>query len=254
MDREDIRLRMAQIVGEMERISKFDQPTQTQQATVEALGAEYDQLERELRNINLSEIRAAATGGGGRYTLAPGTPFGDGYDRDPIADPADTVASFNGRDPWNTAEIQMFGRSRDAVATEYRSRALAAVEKMPAATDRIRSAATDMLETHDAEDGRLAQLTLALSEPVYLRAFAKKARDPLGAELDDDERKAVSRVQQFARAMSLTDSAGGYLVPFQLDPTVIITANGSRNDIRQAARQVVATGDTWNGVTAGAVS
>jgi HK97 family phage major capsid protein len=54
--------------------------------------------------------------------------------------------------------------------------------------------------------------------------------------------------------MALTDSAGGYLVPFQLDPTIIITANGSVNQIRQAARQVVATGDVWNGVSAGAVS
>lgn len=56
------------------------------------------------------------------------------------------------------------------------------------------------------------------------------------------------------RAMSLSDPAGGYLVPFQLDPTVIITANGSRNQIRQVARQVVATGDTWNGVSAGQVT
>jgi HK97 family phage major capsid protein len=53
--------------------------------------------------------------------------------------------------------------------------------------------------------------------------------------------------------MSLTDSSGGFLVPFQLDPTVIITSAGSRNDIRQAARQVVATGDMWHGVSSAAV-
>jgi HK97 family phage major capsid protein len=57
-----------------------------------------------------------------------------------------------------------------------------------------------------------------------------------------------------SRAMSLTDAAGGYLVPFQLDPTIIITANGSVNQIRQVARQVIATSDVWNGVSAGAVS
>ena len=68
-----------------------------------------------------------------------------------------------------------------------------------------------------------------------------------------DEMRAWNEVEQF-RAMSLTDSAGGYLVPFQLDPTVIITSSGSRNDIRMVARQVVATGDTWNGVSSGAVS
>jgi HK97 family phage major capsid protein len=54
--------------------------------------------------------------------------------------------------------------------------------------------------------------------------------------------------------MSLTDNAGGYLVPFQLDPTVIITSAGSLNEIRRAARQVVATGDVWNGVSAGETS
>lgn len=63
----------------------------------------------------------------------------------------------------------------------------------------------------------------------------------------------MEAVESF-RAMSLTDSAGGYLVPFQLDPTVIITSAGSRNDIRSKARQVVATGDTWNGVSSAAVS
>jgi HK97 family phage major capsid protein len=39
-----------------------------------------------------------------------------------------------------------------------------------------------------------------------------------------------------------------------LDPTVIITSDGSLNEIRKAARQVVATGDTWNGVSSTAVS
>jgi predicted phage gp36 major capsid-like protein len=54
--------------------------------------------------------------------------------------------------------------------------------------------------------------------------------------------------------MSLTDTGGGYLVPFQLDPTVIIAANGSVNQIRQVARQVIATGDVWNGVSSSAVA
>jgi HK97 family phage major capsid protein len=52
----------------------------------------------------------------------------------------------------------------------------------------------------------------------------------------------------------LTDTAGGYLIPFQLDPTVIITSAGVRSDIRQVARQVVATGDIWHGVASNAVT
>jgi HK97 family phage major capsid protein len=56
------------------------------------------------------------------------------------------------------------------------------------------------------------------------------------------------------RAMSLTDTSGGFLVPFQLDPTVIITSDGSFNQIRTVARKVIATGDVWNGVSSGHVS
>ena len=50
----------------------------------------------------------------------------------------------------------------------------------------------------------------------------------MGITLDVDDRAALARVDEF-RAMSLTDSAGGYLIPFQLDPAVLITANGSVN-------------------------
>ena len=57
-----------------------------------------------------------------------------------------------------------------------------------------------------------------------------------------------------ACAMSLTDSAGGYLAPFQLDPTVIVSSSGTLSEIRSAARVVVATSDTWNGVSAANVS
>lgn len=64
----------------------------------------------------------------------------------------------------------------------------------------------------------------------------------------------MQRVDSFARAMSLTDNAGGYLVPFQLDPTVILSGDGSYNQIRQVSRQVIATGDVWNGVSSGDVS
>jgi HK97 family phage major capsid protein len=120
---------------------------------------------------------------------------------------------------------------------------------MPSATDRIRSVATDIIERFDDKDATLARLALVASSPDYVRAFSKAATNRLH-EMTQAEQRALAET----RALSLTDSAGGYLVPFQLDPTVIITANGSRNDIRRIARQVVATADVWNGVTAGAVS
>jgi len=129
---------------------------------------------------------------------------------------------------------------------------------MPAATDTIREASTKIIERWDDEDGNLSRFMLAASQPAYLRAWCKvfKAGDRV-ANLSVEERQAmatVSHISRQTRAMSLTDSAGGYLIPFQLDPTVVLTANGSVNEIRQAARTVVAIGDTWNGISSGAVA
>lgn len=54
--------------------------------------------------------------------------------------------------------------------------------------------------------------------------------------------------------MSLTDNAGGYMVPFQLDPAVILTSAGSINPLRRISRVVTATGDTWHGVSSEGVT
>jgi HK97 family phage major capsid protein len=177
----------------------------------------------------------------------------DTMDIDSIMSP-DSVELGRFKNPWNLSEMRTFDRPQAEVVSEYRARALSAVQHMPGATDNIRKAATTLIERWDDEDGRLSRLALTLSEPTYLRAWSKMARNPHLPNLDKDEQVSVERVQHAARAMSLTDTAGGYLVPFQLDPTVIITANGSVNQIRQVARQVVATGDVWNGVSSGAVS
>ncbi len=168
------------------------------------------------------------------------------YDLDPILEP-DSVEQKRFRNPWDLSEVRTFGRPQDEVSAELRSRALSAIERMPGANDRIRSAATSIIEQWDDESARLARMCLITSSPEYMTAWTKviKGRDKA---LTVEERSILDR------AMSLTDNAGGYLVPFQLDPTVVITSNGSRNDIRRIARQVVATGDEWHGVSATAGS
>jgi hypothetical protein len=167
--REEISGRMGTIMGTIARIQSYAQPTNSQLDEAERLLEEHSQLERQLRAISLDELRAFVTGAGDTNLRAVPGAIGD-LDRDPFNNPADSTPVY----PWATGEVQMFGRSRDSIATEYRSRALSAIEHMPAASDRIRSAATDLVESFDAEDGRLSQLALALSEPTYLRAFAKK--------------------------------------------------------------------------------
>lgn len=256
--------RLQSLRDAMSQIAELEKPSAEDDRYFGELTDEFDTVDahrmRLERDAQLARIKGVADNlSASRHLRAmPGaygnaSSNGDSYDRDAILEP-DSIQAQRFRNPWDLSEVRTFGRTQEQLATEYRARALSAVQQMPSANDTIRSAATDLIERWDDEGGRLSQLALALSEPTYLRAWSKLARDPHAAELDNDERRSVSRVKTLARAMSLTDSAGGYLVPFQLDPTVIITANGSVNQIRQVCRQVVAIGDVWNGVSAGAVS
>lgn len=206
-------------------------------------------LEREeaLRRVQRANVQR--NGGDMR---APGLPLpsgstrgSDDYDADPLGDP-DSITENRFKDPWDLGQIRM-GLSQVERGQELRSRAFSAIEKMQGTTDARREVATRMLEEYDPTNGRLAEQVLATSSPQYMRAFAKMAASQGRAVLTVEEQRSVER------AMSLADAGGGYLVPFQLDPTVILTSDGSQNEIRQVARQVVATGDLWHGVSAGAV-
>jgi HK97 family phage major capsid protein len=252
--------RLQEIRDAMGQIAELERPSDEDDRYFAELRDEFDTTDRWRKHLEreaeLERVRSTANGltAARGLKLVPGTAFGgssssgDGYDSDPITDP-DSIQTWRNQNPWDLSEMRTWGRSREAVNAEYRARALSAIEHMPAATDRIRSTATDIVERFDDKDATLARLALVASSPAYVRAFSKAATNRLH-EMTIEEQRALAET----RALSLTDSAGGYLVPFQLDPTVIITANGSRNDIRRVARQVVAVGDTWNGVTAGAVS
>lgn len=97
------------------------------------------------------------------------------------------------------------------------------------------------------ESGRsvLAKRILATGSEAYGRAVAKMMASG-GAihALEEDEQRALQRAQQLG-----TGSSGGFAVPFQLDPSIILTNAGVTNPIRQLARQVQITGKQWEGVT-----
>lgn len=104
-----------------------------------------------------------------------------------------------------------------------------------------------LLDTIDDEMGTLAARIIATGSPVYERAFGKliTAKVPGLAALSPEE----------SRALALgVDPFGGYAVPFQLDPTIILTSNGAINPIRQLARVETITGKEWDGVTSAGVT
>ncbi|WP_322769663.1 phage major capsid protein [Frankia sp. Cr1] len=171
----------------------------------------------------------------------------DDMDADPLGEPRSSEdRSRRGTSPWDLSSLRNLGMSQEHFGSELRARALTAIERMPGATQARREAATRMVEEFDPIEGptagALSRHVLLASDPDYFRAFSKAARGP-ALSFTEDERRAVER------AMSLTDAAGGYLVPFQLDPTLILISDGTANPIRAISRTVVATGDVWNGVS-----
>ena len=129
----------------------------------------------------------------------------------------------------------------DVTASELRSRAAEAIETDEHLPDPEKEAATQVLRKVDRR-GEIATMILMTGHPDYRSAFPKIISGNEWA-LTDNERKAV------ARAQSTSAASGGYAVPFTLDPTVILTNDGTINPMRQLATIRTITTEDWNGVT-----
>lgn len=133
------------------------------------------------------------------------------------------------KDDAGTADVSRmtFKQVDDLVARQTEERGIDA--------DRARA----ILRRHRA-DVEFVRNIAARSTDAYESAFSKMmtGRD---AFLTAEERAAIAVG---------TNTQGGFLVPTHLDPTLILTNNGTSNAIRALARVVTLTNEnTWNGVT-----
>ncbi|WP_435643870.1 phage major capsid protein [Streptomyces sp. H49] len=150
---------------------------------------------------------------------------------------------------YDLAEVRNQARSVDELPSLYRERAMRAIEQsqFPGARSRedAQERASQLVETIDDEQGTLARRMLATGSPLYNRAFGKMMQKLSTNGLTAEE----------SRALALgVDTAGGYAVPMQLDPTIILTSDGAINPLRQVARQVQIVGKVWEGVTSAGVT
>lgn len=134
-------------------------------------------------------------------------------------------------------------------AGEARGRAFDAIERTVGLPDDLKQNATRLIERIERPDGRVSRHIIATGSPVYRSAFSKLTRGD-SYMLNEDEKRSIDAV----RAASLTDAAGGFAVPFTLDPTIIDTGSGSSNPFRMISRVEQITTDTWNGVSSAGVT
>ena len=158
--------------------------------------------------------------------------------------------------------VPNFNRNRDDAASLAEDRAatprqmadglIRAVAERGLPDEQIRKVLQRHLLKTEIDDRRgdigraWARDLLIRATPVYERAVLKYMT---GREvtLTNEERAAIS---------ATTDANGGYLVPTHLDPTIILTNDGSANALRPISRVVTTIGNAnvWNGVTSAGVT
>lgn len=201
------------------------------------------QLSGHLSRLRFAEARA--TGGGGYALEGPdgvhrldGTPV-PGHEPAGRRDDDDSTARVPGRD----AAMRLLERSvRDDLVA---AKGAETVERQLDSGPLVARSWT-------------AKWVSATGSDAYRSAFAKKALDPDNGHLlwtaaEAEAWRVASAVQAERAAMSLTDNQGGYLVPFQLDSSVILTSGGSINPLLDISRVETTVTDEWNGVTSDGV-
>lgn len=150
---------------------------------------------------------------------------------------------------YDLSAIRQDARSLDDLPQLYRDNAMRAIEqaRFPGADDRsvAQAQAERVLSTVADKNGELARRFLVTGSPVYERAFGKYCMALSTNGLTTEEQRALAVG---------AGATGGFAVPFQLDPTIILTNNGSVNPLRQMARVEQITGKEWDGVTSAGVT
>ena len=160
--------------------------------------------------------------------------------------------SRNRSNPWNGLGDEI---TRSDTPDGLRARAQDAIEAMVG----VPHAGREMLATlvDQPHERSAAELVLAASDPNYRSAFEKVMRNPVQGHLmwTAAEQLAYQRTEASRAALAVgTGPAGGYLVPFTLDPTVILTNAGAANPFRSISRIATTTTNTWNGAASAGVT
>lgn len=108
------------------------------------------------------------------------------------------------------------------------------------------------------DGAHLARRVLLTENPHYRSAWRQLVTDP-HPMLTSEETEAVRAFKAYERsenrAMSEgTTTAGGFGVPVFIDPSIILTAQGSGNPFLTLARQVTINTNIWKGISSGGVS
>jgi HK97 family phage major capsid protein len=207
------------------------------QATWDADSKEVDDLERDIKAWDERQARLAV--------------FANDPDKVERYTPPSIIRTKTETDIYDPANMAPYHyRSTEQWQGALRDNAMRSVEQAsyphPASRpDEARTHIANLLDYRDTPHKELAQRILVTGSPVYRRAFNKRL---LGAAMSPEE-------ERVANAVVGTTTTGGYMVPYQFDPTIVpIGSWTSINPYRQycTVEQLVGA-NVWKSVASGPV-
>ena len=228
---------MARIKAELQRMEDSEETTEETDGDLrDTLVERWQQLDGECKPIieRMERVKAITRTAQDPANLEgpAGTPY---YGGNP------DLVIRNQRDPYDNTEAV---RSNIVMRSELRERSLDAIEFEAKRANLSHDSAEEV--TRKIQDGGLytgnnvAKHVLLTGSEDYQEAFR--------AYLENPQQEAQRA------ALSLTLANGGYLLPFVLDPTIILTNSASANPWRRISNIKTTTSNTWNGVNSAGVN
>src|SRR5262245_21368556 len=138
---------------------------------------------------------------------------------------------------------------------EARDRAMRVLDTDRVATAHLTPDQRDQVERQVRRHTDIARRIIVTENEAYREAFMKLVTHPQGALLlSDEERQAVQAWEEYRAMGEVTPSAGGFGIPVFIDPSIILTAQGSGNPFLTLARRAEINTNIWKGVSSAGVS
>jgi HK97 family phage major capsid protein len=230
--------------SELDDLQAVDEPSDEQVARSAAILDEFDTLDKEREaslayERRLDAVRSKSLDSFNREGGTAGVDKGDAPDatRSKYGNGPEVMTRV---EPYKDMELIRAGRVQDG---DMISRARKAVEIAP---DHMNDAGKEHVD-------ELLRMERPRQTPGIARHVLMTGSDEYHDQFDEFMRNGYVGVALRA-AMTLTDANGGYLVPFTLDPTIILTNAGIKGNIRAVSRNIQIVTDNWNGVTSAGVT
>jgi HK97 family phage major capsid protein len=147
-----------------------------------------------------------------------------------------------------------YGDVRRLTTAQTRDLALRALDDRNNAAH-LRTDEKDEVERQIRNNSDVARRILVTENEHYRTAFMKLVTKPSAAAfLSEDERHALQAYDEYRAGSEGTTTAGGFGIPVFIDPSIILTAQGSGNPFLQLARQVDINTNIWKGVSSSGVT